>query len=113
MDIFALGCILAELYTFNPLFAGHNPIDQMNKIVQILGTPDSESWADGYKLAKKRGYYFPSEKKQSLSKLIPNASSEALDFIEQTLQYNPKKRPKASEYNPFYSDSSNTHSSKG
>lgn len=97
VDIFALGCIIAELYTFNPLFPGANAIDQLNKIVQILGSPDQENWSDGYKLAKKKGYYFPSQKKQDLTRLIPNASSAAIDLIEQTLQYNPKKRPKASE----------------
>lgn len=68
----------------------------MNKIVQVLGSPDEENWSEGFKLAKKRGYYFPNEKKQDLSRLIPNASDEAIDLITQTLQYNPKKRPKAS-----------------
>jgi hypothetical protein len=31
---------MAELYTFNPLFAGSAEVDQLNKIVQVLGTPD-------------------------------------------------------------------------
>lgn len=40
VDIFALGCIMAELYTLVPLFPGTNEVDQLNKIVKILGTPD-------------------------------------------------------------------------
>ena len=44
VDIFALGCIMVEFYTFVPLFAGNNEIDQLNKIVKVLGTPDKNSW---------------------------------------------------------------------
>lgn len=59
VDIFALGCIIAELYSLTPLFAGNNEVDQLNKIVKILGTPDKSDWPEGYKLAQARGYYFP------------------------------------------------------
>ena len=31
VDIFALGCIMAELYLRNPLLKGQNEIDQLNK----------------------------------------------------------------------------------
>jgi serine/threonine protein kinase len=44
VDIFALGCIMAELYNLTPLFAGNNEVDQLNKIVKILGTPDKNDW---------------------------------------------------------------------
>ena len=50
---------MAELYTFCPLFPGNNEIDQLNKIVKVLGTPDKTDWPEGYKLAQSRGYYFP------------------------------------------------------
>ena len=59
VDVFALGCIIAELYTLTPLFAGNNEVDQLNKIVKILGTPEKSDWPEGYKLAQARGYYFP------------------------------------------------------
>lgn len=39
-----MGCIMAELYTQVPLFAGNNEVDQLNKIVKILGTPDKQDW---------------------------------------------------------------------
>lgn len=54
VDIFALGCIMAELYTFCPLFPGTNEIDQLNKIVKLLGTPDKADWPEGYKLAQSK-----------------------------------------------------------
>lgn len=55
VDIFALGCIMAELYTLTPLFAGANEVDQLNKIVKILGTPDKNDWPEGYKMAQAKG----------------------------------------------------------
>lgn len=39
MDIFALGCVIVELFTLNPLFPGDNTVDQLHKIINILGTP--------------------------------------------------------------------------
>jgi protein kinase len=74
VDIFALGCIMAELYNLAPLFPGSNEPDQLNKMVKILGTPDPNTWAEGHKLAKAKGYYFPDEKGQNLGNLIPDAS---------------------------------------
>ena len=52
VDVFAFGCILAELYNLGPLFPGSNDMDQLSRIVKILGTPDISEWAEGYKLAK-------------------------------------------------------------
>lgn len=40
IDIWAVGCIMAELYTFRPLFPGNSEIDEIFKICSVLGTPD-------------------------------------------------------------------------
>ena len=39
IDIWALGCIMSELYTLRPLFPGSSEIDQLFKICSIMGTP--------------------------------------------------------------------------
>lgn len=39
IDLFAMGAMMAELYTFRPLFPGKSEADQMFKICQVLGTP--------------------------------------------------------------------------
>lgn len=51
VDIFALGCVMAELFTTNPLFPGSSELDQLDTILKLLGTPTKEQWRDGYKLA--------------------------------------------------------------
>lgn len=40
--MWSVGCIMAELLTGQVLFPGSDHIDQLTKILQIVGTPDQE-----------------------------------------------------------------------
>jgi serine/threonine protein kinase len=48
VDIWSLGCIMAELLTKKTLFGGNGELDQIDKIFKILGSPNEEIWP-GYK----------------------------------------------------------------
>ncbi|KAJ7670976.1 kinase-like domain-containing protein [Mycena rosella] len=39
IDMWSLGCILAELYTGRPIFPGENEQEQLSRIMEVLGTP--------------------------------------------------------------------------
>lgn len=43
IDLWAVGCIAAEIYTYRPLFPGTTETDQLYKICVIRGTPDKVS----------------------------------------------------------------------
>lgn len=97
IDIWAVGCIMAELYTFRPLFPGKSEIDEIFKICSVIGTPDKEDWSEGYQLAAAMNFKFPNFTRTSLAILIPNASEEAVILMEDMLQWNPIKRPTAQQ----------------
>ena len=47
MDIWSIGCILAELLNHGmPLLPGSSEIDQIHKIFYHLGTPNVDIWRD-------------------------------------------------------------------
>jgi serine/threonine-protein kinase ICK len=43
IDVWAVGCIMAELYTLQPLFPGRSEVDQLFRICSVLGTPSKVS----------------------------------------------------------------------
>ncbi|XP_016152083.1 PREDICTED: serine/threonine-protein kinase MAK [Ficedula albicollis] len=97
IDIWAVGSIMAELYTLRPLFPGTSEVDEIFKICQVLGTPKRSDWTEGYHLASAMNFRFPQCVPISLKTLIPNASNEAIQLMSDMLNWNPKKRPTASQ----------------
>ncbi|XP_041103848.1 serine/threonine-protein kinase MAK-like isoform X2 [Polyodon spathula] len=95
IDIWAVGCIMAELYTLRPLFPGNSEVDEIFKICQVLGTVKKNDWPEGYQLAGSMNFRFPQCVPTNLKTLIPNASNEAIDLMRDMLQWDPKKRPTA------------------
>ena len=97
IDVFAVGCMMAELYTLRPLFPGSSEADQIYKICSVLGSPSNKSWPQGIKLAAQMNFRFPQFVPTPLNSLIPNASPEAIQLIQDMLQFDPHKRPTASQ----------------
>jgi len=97
IDIFAVGCIIAETYTLRPLFPGSSEVDMIFKLCSVLGTPSKEDWPEGYQLAAAMNFKFPKMVATPLKQLIPNASPEGIQIIEDMLAWDPKKRPTASQ----------------
>lgn len=103
IDMWAVGAILAELFTLSPLFPGQSETDQIYKICNVLGTPDNNIWYEGmsYPPSVNFSYKIPP---RNLSEIITNASMEAIDLIQKLCSWNPLKRPTAEEalQHPFF-----------
>ncbi|XP_018336016.1 serine/threonine-protein kinase ICK isoform X3 [Agrilus planipennis] len=95
IDLWAVGCIAAEIYTFRPLFPGTTETDQLYKICSILGTPDKKRWPEGYHLAGALGYKFPHFSSTPLNEVVPQASQLGVGLMEILLEWNPSYRPTA------------------
>uniref|UniRef100_A0A0E0PSP6 Protein kinase domain-containing protein n=3 Tax=Oryza TaxID=4527 RepID=A0A0E0PSP6_ORYRU len=59
VDMWAMGAIIAELFSLRPLFPGSNEADEIYKICSILGTPNQRTWAEGLQLAASIRFQFP------------------------------------------------------
>ncbi|XP_004695517.1 PREDICTED: serine/threonine-protein kinase MAK isoform X2 [Condylura cristata] len=97
IDMWAVGSIMAELYTLRPLFPGTSEVDEIFKICQVLGTPKKSDWPEGHQLASSMNFRFPQCVPINLKTLIPNASNEAIQLMTDMLNWDPKKRPTASQ----------------
>lgn len=97
IDVWAVGCILCELVARKPAFAGKDHLDQIRKIIGVLGTPTEEDlqWlprsADGQR-ARSFLKKCPPAPKASWGKLLPAASASAVEVIEAMLRIDPIKR---------------------
>ena len=96
-DLWAVGCIMAELFTLEPLFPGQNEWDQLIRITNIRGTPTRQTWAEGLLLAAKVRWQFPQCPERPLGDIVPTASRDAIQLLDGLLCWDPARRPKASD----------------
>lgn len=109
IDLWACGCIIAELYMLRPLFPGSSEIDEIFKVCSILGTPTKLVWPDGHQLAANMNFRFPQCVPSDLQQIIPQASRDAIQLMSDLMSWNPKKRPTASQAvkYPYYGTGQN------
>eukprot|EP00118_Oscarella_pearsei_P015934 m.148135 g.148135 ORF g.148135 m.148135 type:complete len:531 (+) comp38490_c1_seq16:3913-5505(+) len=97
IDMWAIGCIMAEVYTYRPLFPGTSELDEIFKVCTVLGTPSRATWSEAAVLATAMNFRFPRCTGTPLSRLLPSASQEGIQLLEATLLWDPKRRPTASQ----------------
>ncbi|XP_019058475.1 PREDICTED: cyclin-dependent kinase F-4 isoform X2 [Tarenaya hassleriana] len=104
VDMWAMGAIMAELFTLRPLFPGASEADEIYKICNVIGSPTEVTWSEGLNLARAINYQFPQLPGVPLSSLIPSASGDAVNLIERLCSWDPCKRPTAAEalQHPFF-----------
>ncbi|CAI5755505.1 unnamed protein product [Candida verbasci] len=93
IDIWSVGCILAELLGSKPIFRGKDYVDQLNQILMILGTPPEETLTKiGSQRAQNYVRSLPFMQKINYSEIFPSANPLALDLLERMLTLDPYKR---------------------
>ncbi|XP_019226898.1 PREDICTED: cyclin-dependent kinase F-4-like isoform X2 [Nicotiana attenuata] len=95
VDMWAMGAIMAELFSLRPLFPGSSEADEIYKICSVIGTPSKREWAQGLQLASAINYQFPQIAGVDLALLIPSASEDAVSLITSLCSWDPCNRPTA------------------
>ncbi|CAH3129199.1 unnamed protein product [Porites lobata] len=89
VDIWSIGCIMAELYNRKPLFEGKSEVDQLNRIFSVIGTPPQGDWPANVTLPRSSfSRYAPF----SLSELIPEMCESGTHLLKKMLTFSPNKR---------------------
>ncbi|XP_068520869.1 mitogen-activated protein kinase 4 [Anas acuta] len=91
IDMWAAGCILAEMLTGRMLFAGGHELEQMQLILETIPVVHEE---DKEELLKVMPSFISStwEVRKPLRQLLPEVDSQAIDFLEKILTFNPMDR---------------------
>lgn len=97
IDVWAAGCVMAELMVGQPIFPGDSGVDQLVQIIKVLGTPTREEI-----LAMNPDYTefkFPKIKPHEWSAVFGHSHipSSAIQLIGRTLAYMPNTRVTALE----------------
>lgn len=97
VDIWAVGCIYAEMLLRRPLFPGTSAVDQIVKVLELIGrpgVPDIDSVNSAY--ASTLLEMLPILRPVSFVETFPDVSAEALNFMSQCLCYNPHRGSRCS-----------------
>lgn len=107
IDLWSIGCILAELIKRKPLFPGKSHAHQVQLVFEVMGynTPADLGFpvnGEAVSFLDKRCRY----RKQPLKNFIPEASPQAMELLEALLTVNPDLRPSAATalQHPFLAD---------
>lgn len=106
IDMWSLGCILAELYTGYPIFPGENEHEQLACIMEVLGVPDAYI----VQKASRRKLFFDATgaprpfvnakgkrrrpNSKTLASVLKCNDEQFVDFIAKCLTWDPDKRLK-------------------
>lgn len=104
VDMWSVGCIMAELLLNQPLFTESSEIKQIDRIFRMLGTPNETSWPGFSKLPQAKAR-FVKQPDNLLRKKFPAASftgaatlsNAGFDLLNKLLTCDPAKRITADE----------------
>lgn len=93
IDMWSVGCILAELLGGKPIFKGEDYVDQLNKILNFLGTPTEDTLRRvGSPRAQDYIRSLPIKPRVHFKTLYPSASPLAIDLLQRLLMFDPARR---------------------
>ncbi|XP_049875420.1 cyclin-dependent kinase 10 [Pectinophora gossypiella] len=97
LDMWAAGCILGELLANKPLLPGRTEIEQLELIVDLLGTPSDAIWPEFSALPALQNFTLKQQPYNNLKQRFPWLSAAGLRLLNFLFMYDPNKRATAEE----------------
>jgi len=93
IDVWSAGCVFAEMFQGQPLFAGKNHIQQLSLIIDLLGTPTDDVIE---RVCNRDSLGFlqrlPRQPNINFSQKFHRADVDAIDLLEKMLVFDPQTR---------------------
>ncbi|KAF8359370.1 lit-1 [Pristionchus pacificus] len=100
IDVWSVGCIFAELMGRKILFQAAGPIEQLNMIIDVIGTPSHEDMILACEGARSHVLRQPIKRpnqRETLGRISNSMSEGAIDLLTKLLTFNPDKRMSVQE----------------
>eukprot|EP00817_Percolomonadidae_sp_ATCC50343_P005078 CAMPEP_0117430118 /NCGR_PEP_ID=MMETSP0758-20121206/9625_1 /TAXON_ID=63605 /ORGANISM="Percolomonas cosmopolitus, Strain AE-1 (ATCC 50343)" /LENGTH=187 /DNA_ID=CAMNT_0005217753 /DNA_START=317 /DNA_END=880 /DNA_ORIENTATION=+ len=96
VDMWAMGCIFAELINLQAFFPGDSEYDELMKIFQKLGTPTENNWPG---VGQLQGFRtdFPNWKGNNVDYYVKGFDPQGVDLLCKMLVYIPQDRISAKD----------------
>jgi len=93
VDVWGIGCVFAELLGSKPMFPGKDRVNQLDKIIDVTGTPteaeiSSLGSSAAQKYVKKKGVRPP----MNLAEKFTGQNPHAIDLLGKLLKFHPDAR---------------------
>ncbi|XP_027703640.1 cyclin-dependent kinase 6 [Vombatus ursinus] len=108
VDLWSVGCIFAEMFRRKPLFRGSSDVDQLGKILDVIGLPGEEDWPNDVALPRQA---FNAKSPQPIEKFVTDIDELGKDLLMKCLTFNPAKRISAcgALSHPYFHDVEKPH----
>ena len=100
IDVWSCGCVLAELLLGRPLLAGRGDMEQVGRIIEVLGSPSTAAWEELRQLEGVKGWRVkeqPGRLQEVLSSGGVVLTSAGWDVLYSMLEWRPSSRRSAKE----------------